>query len=286
MRETEFMPDLAIVTDSTADIPEWLATEHSIHVVPNYVVINGHSLEDGRGISRTEFYNRLPQMNPLPTTATASTGDYQQVYASLLEKGFNHILSLHCSSLLSGIYNAARLAAQAFGNRVHVFDSEFVSLGLGFQVLEAAELAIVHPVEHVLDMLLEIRKRARIIAMLDTLEYVRRSGRVSWARARIGGLLRIKPFVELRQGQVFSLGEARTRQKGIERLMHFAHKLGPLERMAILHTNAEKDARQFLSDLAPQIPTAPLVVNITTVIGTHVGPNGLGIAALVKTSSS
>lgn len=276
------MPDLAIVTDSTADIPGELASRQQIHIVPNYVIINGKSLEDGKEISRQEFYERLPQMNPLPTTATASSGDYQQVYDSLLRKGFNHILSIHCSSLLSGIYNAAALAAQAFGNQVHVFDSEFVSLGLGFQALAAAELALVYPFERVLEFLSEARKRARVIAMLDTLEYVRRSGRVSWARARIGGLLRIKPFVELRGGQVFSLGEARTRQKGIRRLMEFARKLGPLERLAVLHTNAESDARRFLADLAPQIPSEPLVVNVTTVIGTHVGPNGLGIAALVK----
>jgi fatty acid kinase fatty acid binding subunit len=276
------MSDMAIVTDSTADIPGEIASRHNIHIVPNYVIIDGQSLEDGKDISRQDFYYRLPRMNPLPTTSTASSGDYEVVYKSLLENGFNHVLSIHCSSFLSGIYNAARLAAQAFDNRVYVFDSHFLSLGLGFQALAAAELAITYPFDRVLDLMVEIRKRARVIAMLDTLEYVRRSGRVSWARARIGGLLRIKPFVELRGGQVFSLGEARTRQKGIGRLMELARKLGPLERLAILHTNAESDARKFLSDLAPQIPTEPLVVNVTTVIGTHVGPNGLGIAALVK----
>jgi fatty acid kinase fatty acid binding subunit len=277
------MADLAIVTDSTADIPAAIASHYHIHVVPNYVIIDGQSLEDGKDISREEFYDRLPQMKPLPTTSTASSGDYQQVYESLLKNGFSQVLSIHCSSYLSGIYNAARLAAEAFDNRVHVFDSHFISLGLGFQVLEAAELSILYPVERVLDLLIEIRKRARVIAMLDTLEYVHRSGRVSWARARIGGLLRIKPFVDLREGQVFSLGEARTRKKGIARLMEFAQELGPLERLAVLHTNAENDAHKFLSDLAPQLPTEPLVVNVTTIIGTHVGPNGLGIAALVKT---
>jgi DegV family protein with EDD domain len=280
------MADLAIVTDSTADIPPAIAAQYHIHLVPNYVIINGQSLEDGKGISRQEFYERLPQMKPLPTTSTASSGDYEQVYEGLLKNGFKNVLSIHCSSYLSGIYNAARLASEAFDNQVYVFDSHFLTLGLGFQVLAAAELAFVYPVERILELLIEIRKRARVIAMLDTLEYVRRSGRVSWARARIGGLLRIKPFVELREGQVFSLGEARTRRKGIERLMEFARKLGPLERLAILHTNAESDARKFLNELAPQIPTEPLVVNVNTIIGTHVGPNGLGIAALVKAKSS
>jgi fatty acid-binding protein DegV len=121
-----------------------------------------------------------------------------------------------------------------------------------------------------------------VIAMLDTLEYVRRSGRVSWARARISGLLRIKAFLEVKEGTVFSLGEARTRQKGIERLMELIHKLGPMERLALLHTNAEGDARKILSDLNPQLSTEPLLVNVTTAIGTHVGPNGLGIAAVIS----
>jgi DegV family protein with EDD domain len=276
------MPAIAIVTDSTADIPGEITDKYQIHVVPNYVIIDGKSLRDGKDISRQEFYEMLPGMNPLPTTAAASSGEYEQLYADLLHNGARHILSVHCSSLLSGIYNAARIAAQKFGDQVIVIDSQFLSLGLGFQAIAAAEAAPYQPMESVVDLLLEVRRRARVIAMLDTLEYVRRSGRVSWARARLSGLLRIKAFVEVKDGTVFSLGEARTRQKGIERLMELIHKLGPLERLAILHTNAESDARRILSELNLQMPTEPLLVNVTTAIGTHVGPNGLGVAAVVQ----
>lgn len=276
------MSKLAIVTDSTADIPEELSARYHIHVVPNYVILREQSLVDGKDISRHEFYASLPSMDPLPTTATASSGDYQVLYERLFRSGFTQILSIHCSGFLSGIINAARAAAQTYGNRIHVVDSQFVSLGLGFQVLAAAEAALSHPVERVLDLLAELRKRVRVIAMLDTLEYLRRSGRVSWARARLGDILRIKPFVEVRGGRVFSLGEARTRQKAIQRLLEMARKLGPLERLAILHTNAESEAKALLNALAGQASTEPLLVNITTVIGTHVGPNGLGIAAVLK----
>ena len=276
------MQDIAIVTDSTADIPDEIIKKYQIHVVPNYIIVDGKSLKDGEDISRQVFYEMLPGMNPLPTTAAASSGEYEQLYAILLQRGARHILSIHCSSILSGIYNAARVAAQTFGERVHVIDSQFVSLGLGFQAIAAAEAALTQPVESVLSLLVEVRKRARVIAMLDTLEYVRRSGRVSWARARLGSLLHIKAFVEVKDGTVFSLGEARTRQKGIDRLKELIHKLGPLERLALLHTNAESDARKILSDLNPQLPTEPLLVNVTTVIGAHVGPNGLGVAAVVK----
>jgi DegV family protein with EDD domain len=118
--------------------------------------------------------------------------------------------------------------------------------------------------------------------MLDTLEYVRRSGRVSWARAQLGNLLRVKPFLEVREGDVLRIGDARTRHKGIERLKQLLQDLGALERLAILHTNAEDDARQILDEIHPDLDTTPLVVNVTTVIGTHVGPNGLGFAAVLR----
>jgi DegV family protein with EDD domain len=118
--------------------------------------------------------------------------------------------------------------------------------------------------------------------MLDTLEYVRRSGRISWARARVGSLLRIKPFVEVVKGDVKKLGDARTRRKGINRLRNILLDLGPLERLAIMHSNAETDAQEFLASLELHPPYTPFIVNATTVIGTHVGPNGLAFAAVVK----
>jgi fatty acid kinase fatty acid binding subunit len=276
--------NVALVTDSTADLPADLTDKYQIHVVPNLVIIDGQTLVDGKDISRDEFYQRLPGMKDPPTTSTASSGEYQQLYQDLLEFGADQVLSVHVSSQLSGIYNAAHTAAQEFPGRVHVQDSQSVSMGLGFQVLAAAE-AIAHQasISEVLSLLTEVRSRVRVVAMLDTLEYVRRSGRVSWARARLGGLLQVKPFVEVREGgKVISLGETRTRSKGITRLKELMLGMGELERLAILHTRAEADARQILNDLKNLLPFEPLIVNVTTVIGTHVGPNGLGFAAVVK----
>jgi DegV family protein with EDD domain len=278
-------PRIAIVTDSTADIPDSLVAKYDLHVVPNLMIIDGQSLEDGKGISREEFYTRLPGMKSVPTTATASSGTYEQLYENLLTHGASEIVSVHASSALSGIYNAACLAASQFKNRIHVIDSEQVTLGLGFQVLAAAEAAAKGaPLEKILGAIQHIRPRARVVAMLDTLEYVRRSGRVSWARARLGNLLSIRPFVELRGGKVLSIGESRTRRKGIERLKELLINQGPLERLAILHTNAEADARQIFEDLKHLYPLLdqPPIVNITTIIGVHVGPNGLGFASIVK----
>ena len=155
-------------------------------------------------------------------------------------------------------------------------------MGLGFQVLAAAEAAAngAH-LDDILKIVAGVQQRIRLYAMLDTLEYIRRSGRVSWARARLGEILRIKPFIELKNGHVFSLGEARTYQKGISRLYEHLANLGPIERLAILHTNAEEQARQFIARLEINIPDPILIVNVTTIIGTHVGPNGIGFTAVL-----
>jgi DegV family protein with EDD domain len=281
--------NIAIVTDSTADIPEDLAEAHQIQVVPNLVMIDEKSYLDGLEISRQAFYELLPGMKNPPTTATASAGTYQELYEKLLQKGAQFILSIHIASKLSGVCNAASTAAQAFGDgkdhrkRVHVIDSQQLSLGLGFQVLAAAEaLAQGTNLEAVVKFLENLHKRVKVLAMLDTLEYVRRSGRVSWMRAQLGNLLNIKPFLEIRDGEVHRLGEARTRSKGIERLLQFTQALGKLERLAILHTHAEEDAHKFLEMLRPELPVPPLIVYVTSAIGAHVGPNGLGVAAVAQ----
>jgi DegV family protein with EDD domain len=279
---------IAVVTDSTSDIPDELAERFKIKVVHNTLVIEGQSIEDGRGITRREFYERLPSMKSQPSTATASSGTYQELYSELFRQGFEGILSIHVASLLSGILNAVNIAAKAMNQPVRVIDSEQVSMGLGFQVLEAAEAVCSASAgqEQDLDSLTaligDVRSRVRVIAMLDTLEYVRRSGRVNWAKARLGNMLHMKPFIELRDGKVTSRGEARTHTKGVTRLKQMLDELGPLQRLAILHSNAEVEARQFLEEARVPLPTEPLIVNITTIIGTHIGPGALGFAAVLR----
>jgi DegV family protein with EDD domain len=155
-------------------------------------------------------------------------------------------------------------------------------MGLGFQVMAAAEVALHEPLGNILALIEDVRDRVHVTAMLDTLEYVRRSGRVSWAKARLGDLLRIKPLVELVSGRVLSLGEVRTRRKGIKRLVELLRSLGRLERLAILHTNTEEEALAFMESLHHELQAPPFCVNVTTIIGAHVGPNGLGFAAVVR----
>jgi len=274
---------IALVTDSTCDIPRELVAAHQIHVVPNILIIDGKSIEDDENYSRRDFYLQLPEMTSFPTTSTASTGTYQALYDKILGSGYDQVLSIHCSKELSGIFNAASTAANEFPGKVVIVDSRQLSLGLGFQILEAAEaISNGMPLDSILDHINSVRDRVRVVAMLDTLEYVRRSGRVSWARARIGAMLNLKPFLEVVDGYVLSMGQVRTRSKGISRLSDLMRSGTDMKRLAVLHSNAEQDARTILDELSLDLPNGPMVVNVTTAIGAHVGPKGLGFAALYQ----
>jgi DegV family protein with EDD domain len=272
---------IGFVTDSTADIPFDLAAQMGIEVVPALVNVKGQCYQDGVELSREEFYRLLPGLIPPPTTSAPSVGAFQERYEKLFSGGVRTIVSIHLPNNLSGTYNAARLAGEDFNGRVHVVDSGQLSLGTGFQVLQAVESARRGAVlQEVLETVRSVGQRVRVAALLESLEYVRRSGRVSWARAMLGNLLHLQPLIELRFGAVLRLGQARTRHQGIQRLTDALTSWGPLERLAILHTNAEAAARQLLEEMRPRVPSAPLMVNVTTAIGTHVGPNGLGFAAV------
>jgi len=272
---------IAFVTDSTSDIPADLAAGNGIEVVPAIINVDGHSYEDGKGISREEFYQLLPKLATPPTTSAPSVGSFQECYERVLRTGASTVLSLHPPDNLSGIFNAARLAADSFGERVRVLDSGQLSLGLGFQVLMAAEAAARGAfLDETLAVVESVRQRVRLAALLDTVEYIRRSGRVSWAKAMLGSLLHIQPLIGLRFGIVERMGQVRTRAQGLLRLTETLNSWGRLERLAVLHTNAEAAARALLEELRSRVSVPPLLVNVTTAIGTHVGPNGLGFVVV------
>ena len=268
---------IGLVTDSTADIPAELLEKYQIEVVPATIVLDGKSYTDGVDITREEFYERMPSLKTPATTAAPSAGNFMELYEKLFSAGAEKIFSVHAASQLSGIFSAAHLAAQSFGACVHLVDSGQLSLGIGFQVLEAAEaIAKGMPVEKIAAMLSSIRERVKLVAALDTLEYLRRSGRVSWTKARVASLLHLKPMIELAYGTVDNLGAVRTTKRANARLMEILREVKGIQRLAILHTNAEERARKFLADFAPVLPTKTLVVNVTPVIGAHLGPKGVG----------
>jgi DegV family protein with EDD domain len=273
---------IAIVTDSTSDIPSDIATALNITIIPTILIINNQQYEDGSEISREEFYTRLPDIKPPPTTSAPSAGIFYKTYHHLLEKeNFDQIISIHAASTLSGIYNIACSVAREFSNRVIVIDSGQLSLGLGYQVIRAAE-AVKEGVkiEEILYLIEDICKRIKVVAMLDTMENLHRSGRVSWTKASIGSLLRIKPFIELTDGKVISIGQHRTRTKALRHLADLIKNLGPLHQLAMLHTDAAEEAQALLDSLKLSLPTPPLFIFVTPVIGAHVGPRGVGFAAV------
>ena len=276
---------LGIVTDSTCDIPQFLIEEHELQVIPCLLIVEGKEYIDGKDLIREEFYKRLPSLPTSPTTAAPSIGDFATRYEELLSRGCDQILSIHAAGALTSILSSARQAANDFHGYVTCVDSTSLSLGLGFQVLAAAEAAEMG-LQAALGALERTRQRLQVFAALDTLEYLKRSGRVPAAAAMLGGLLKIKPLIELANGDVKAIGAARTASQANERMTTLILEGGALERLAILHTGAEARAREFLNELmqhaSQSVPRDILMVNVTTVIGTHVGPNGLGFAAIRK----
>ena len=276
---------IGIVTDSTCDLPQYFIEQHELEVIPSILVMDGKEYADGIGLSREDFYRQLPVLQTQPTTAAPSIGEFSTRYASLFRRGCDHIVSIHAAGALTSILNIARQAAKDFGDKVTTLDSTSLSLGLGFQVLAAAEAAELG-VHAALDAIDSTRKRLHVYAALDTMENLRRSGRVPAAVAILGGMLNIKPMIELTNSEVKAIAAVRTTKQANERMLNFLLQLGPLERLAIMHTGAEARAREFLNAMMQQasqsVPRDILMVNVTPVIGTHVGPNGLGFAAVGK----
>lgn len=279
------MARILIMADSTCDLPPDLVHRFNIRIVPTYVQFGLESLaDDGIQLTRTNFYKRLVTASPLPTTSAPSLGETIEIMNRALQDA-DFVIGLTAPSNLSAIYNVFRLAAsQTAPERVTVIDSRTLSMGFGWQVIMAAEMAEAgHSAQAIRQMLLSTQPRIHVWAALDTLEYVRRSGRVGWAAATMGELLQIKPIVHLYDGEVGYAMRVRTSHRAFQALVDLAHQAAPLDRLAIMHT-ANPDGAQRLSDVLHTIQPAanPVIVEATPIIGVHVGPNGLGLAVVQK----
>ncbi len=276
---------IGIVTDSTCDLPQYFIEQYEIEVIPSILVLDGREYADGIGLSREDFYRQLPTIQKQPTTAAPSIGEFSTRYDSLLMRRCDHVLSIHAAGALTSILDVARQAARDFGDRITTVDSTSLSLGLGFQVLAAAEAAELG-LQAALDAIESTRRRLHVSAALDTMQNLRRSGRVPAAVAILGGMLNIKPMIELTNGEVKAITAVRTTSQANGRMLKFLLQGGQIERLAILHTGAEPRAKEFLNAVmqkaSQSVPRDILMVNVTPVIGTHVGPNGLGFAAVGK----
>ena len=284
-------PPIRIVTDSTSDLPKAVAAEHGIAVVPAYINIEGTSYVDGIDLTREEFYERLPQYKTPPTTSAPSLGTFVETYERLAAQGAAHcaahgaeeILSIHISATLSGMLNVAHAAAQATkAARVTVFDSKQLTLGTGFLALAAARAAAVgRSMAEIVDMLKEMVQRVYSFAALDTLEYLRRGGRLTRIQSSMGAVLRIKPLLTMYDGEM-TMEKVRTRQRAIERMIGLVHDLGPLEQLALVHAHALDRVEMLRQKARDLIPAGldPFCEEVTSVIGAHVGPGSVGLVCV------
>jgi DegV family protein with EDD domain len=275
---------IAVVTDSTADVPEGDQQSLNIVVVPAVLTLDGETFRDGLDISRRDFYERLPTLSTPATTGAPSVLVFENIYRELQMKGVEKILSIHLPTTLSGMINVASQAAQEFGDRVEIFDSGQVSLGMGFQVIEAASaIKRGETFVKVLEVLQQAKESIRLIALIDTLEYLRRSGRVGWLTAGLGNLLRVKMLVDIVDGVVNRVAQVRTRGKAMTQLQSIAESWGKLERISIAHSASPEEAESFAEVLAHLCSRPPVIIDVTTVIGAHIGPNALGVIGLRQT---
>jgi len=271
-----------IVTDSTCDLPEEIVAEYDIAVVPLYINIGDQGYLDGVELSREEFYERLPDCDPPPTTATPGPEQFRQVYEALADEGATEIMSIHISESLSATVNSARLAAQAMESvPVTVLDSGSLSLGTGFLVLTAAEAAAAgQSVDEIAPMLEDQRARTHVFAALDTLEFLRRGGRMNRALAAVGTWLQMKPLLRMHAGDP-TAEKVRTTEAATQRLIDLLGELVPLERVAVVHTHALERAADLLERARRLLPEGDVMSeDITPVFGVHLGPGAVGFACV------
>ena len=273
-----------IVTDSTSDIPSELVRKLGITVVPSYVTFSGKSYLDGVELSRQQFYEKLISTKEIPSTAAPPPAFYEQVYRSLAEDA-EEMVSIHLASKYSGIYNSAQVGArEVAGTRIAVVDSAQITMGYGWLVVAAAEAAQAGAsYDEILDLVEEMKPRMRVLAALGTLEYLYRGGRVSWVRALVGTLLRIKPILEIRTGEINLVERARTTRNALSRLLALVQELGLLERAVVLHTNAPDLASSFADELQKLDPGwTRFITQAGVTIASHAGPGAVGVACVIK----
>jgi DegV family protein with EDD domain len=280
---------VAIFTDSASDLDPAEAAASGIHVVPLAVTFGGETFKAGVELSTPEFWKRMTAPDaPFPTTAASSPGEFKEGYEAAFAEGAEAIVSIHVAGTLSGTIKSAQIARDMLPDReIHVVDSLGASMGEGILCRMAVEMADEdRSAEDIAETLQERAADITIYLTLDTLEYLRKGGRISGAQAAIGTLLSVKPIIEVKDGVVETVDRVRTRGKARDRMVELATQR-PIERLSILHTMAP-DVETFRSDMLARLPDLdPDAVTIELVgasVGPHVGPGCIGVVALYRPS--
>jgi DegV family protein with EDD domain len=279
------MSKVAIVTDSTAYIPNNLLREYNITVTPQIVIWGEETFRDGIDILPDEFYKRLEKAKIMPTTSQVSIVAMKSAFEGLVEQGYD-VLGIFLSSKLSGTMQSAQQALEMLpkiAGKIAIIDSYSTSMAMGFHVLTAARAAQAGETLPECRKLAEkAREHTGVYFVVDTLEFLRRGGRIGGAQAMLGSALNIKPLLELREGRIESVEKVRTKSKAIDRMIELVVERvagrTPV-RLATLHANAEAEAKSALEAAAAQLnPVEEILASVSPAIGTHAGPGTVGLA--------
>lgn len=279
------MAKVAVVTDSTATIPEDLIKQYPIWEAPQVIIFGEETLEDRVDIQPSEFYDRLQTDPHHPTTSQVTPASFQKIFAKLLDEGFD-ILAVLVSPKLSGTVESANQVKAMYPDAgIEVFNSESVAMGLGWQALMAGRAANEGAT---LAECLEVAERAKpktgVVFDVNTLEYLHRGGRIGAGTKFLGTALQTKPIFEVRDGMLEPLERVRTRKKSLARVIRLIEERidgrKPLH-LAALHAKAEEDARWLLDvGCAHLDPDEKVYAEVSPAVGTHAGPGVVGLAYL------
>ncbi|HXY93158.1 MAG TPA: DegV family protein [Acidimicrobiia bacterium] len=271
---------IRVVTDSACDLPPHLVDALGIEIVPLTIRFGTAEFVDQVELSTAEFWEKVEGFDGLPETAAPAPGAFEQRFRDLMARGATGVVCINLSSHLSGTMQSAQVAAAAVAAEcpVQVIDSQSVSMGQGNLCLTAARRAADgDSLESIVAEVVDRRDRTKLYATLDTLEHIRKSGRIGNARALLGSVLAIKPIVEIRDGIVEESGKVRTRSKALKELANKAAET-KMEHLAVLHGNAP-DLEELLELLDPIFPRDEIITGIVgPVIGTHAGPRVIGVS--------
>ncbi len=283
------MARVAIFTDSASDLDPAEAAASGIHIVPLLVNFGSESFRAGVELSGPAFWDRMTAPDaPFPTTAASSPGEFKDAYEAAFADGAEAIVSVHVSNTLSGTIKSAQIARDMLPDReIHVVDSLSASMAIGILARMGVELAEADtPAEEIAAELEERAQDLRIYFALETLEYLKKGGRISGTQAAIGTLLSFKPVIMVKHGEVTNIDRVRTRSKVRDRLIELVVER-PIERLSILHTQTP-DIEAFRDELLTHVPSLdPSAVTIELVgpsVGPHVGPGCVGAAILYRPS--
>ena len=270
---------VAIVTDSTADLPQQLARQRAIRVVPLTLNFEGRSLLDGVDIRPSEFYRKLPNATTHPTTSQPSPGQFADVYSELLAD-HSEVVSIHISEKLSGTYASAVQASDMTDpKRVRVIDSQLVSMSLGLLTLAASQMAVQgENAETIVQRASAMRDRVQTFFSVATLEFLRRGGRIGRASAMLGSVLQVKPVLCIRDGLVTPLERVRTFDRALNRIVELSREVDSGKGLCVIvgHGDAEADAERVARELEPIAETL-MIQPLGPVVGAHAGPGVVGV---------